>query len=130
MRICLYRAMINKLPTKKKLFDQHIDVGLVCVLCNTGEEDINHLFFQYTFLNQVWSWCCTKLELNTFTHLSIQTILEEFPKVCHNSKKFSDLFLTVFNTTVWTLLNQRNFHIFGGNSKTIKDTCNEIYDIV
>ncbi|XP_049367974.1 uncharacterized protein LOC125832827 [Solanum verrucosum] len=51
----LYIALDKRLSTKDKMVKWGIPTVLTCPLCQLEQEDIDHLFFTYSFTTGVWN---------------------------------------------------------------------------
>ncbi|KAG2313746.1 hypothetical protein Bca52824_025303 [Brassica carinata] len=50
-----WMAILSRLPTKDRLYSWGINVHTLCVLCFSGQESHQHLFFTCPFVLAVWS---------------------------------------------------------------------------
>jgi len=72
MSVCFLRALKSKLLTRDFLKSLNISDSDECVLCNTTQESIAHLFFACPFSAYLWALCRLKLGLNDSTIGSLQ----------------------------------------------------------
>ena len=109
MALCLSRALQGKLLTKE--FLKSVGQWRVCVLCNTTQESIQHLFVSCPFSSYLWSLCRLKLGLAG----SPGTLYEEAsliqPKF-HAKCKSTILAKNTIAAAVWHVWKEWNLRIF------------------
>ena len=109
---CLYRALLNKLPTRDRLFRFGIIEDTVCVLCRQEQETNTHLFFDCQFTKYIWSLC--KLKLG-FGNSQMGSISEEAVGLQLKFKAKDTLYSLsklLLAAAVWNIWQERNRRIF------------------
>jgi len=109
---CLYRALLNKLPTRDRLFRFRIIEDTVCVLCRQEQETNTHLFFDCQFTKYIWSLC--KLKLG-FGNSQMGSISEEAVGLQLKFKAKDTLYSLsklLLAAAVWNIWQERNRRIF------------------
>jgi hypothetical protein len=115
IRVFMWRACLDILPTRTKLFDRGILSSFSCQWCEENPETPSHVLWQCDFAQRVWSAC-----------------LVPIPHVCHPSLHFRDFIsicvqcLSGFNleilfTMAWEIWNARNRLFWDSKSTTVDD---------
>jgi len=84
-----------------------------CVLCSSGQENIQHLFFQCPYSAYIWTLCRLKLGIPC----SIETLQDEANLIQEKFKKkykssiLAKLTLAAAVWHIWKERNQRNFQL-------------------
>jgi len=103
------------LPTRVRLQDKGVQCMLSCVTCDAPSEDLNHVFFDFSFAVQVWHqsglWDVIQhvLSLTTTTAGAIFHLLHELSR--ENSQRFT--------ATIWSLWKHRNLKPWQEISETV-----------
>lgn len=53
-KLLIWKILVGALPVRKRLADRFSIFSVVCPLCNTGEENELHLFFQCPLAKALW----------------------------------------------------------------------------
>lgn len=109
---CLYKAMLNRLPTRERLVRFGILQENNRVLCNQDAETNNHLFFDCPFSQYIWRLCRLKLGI---AETGIGSVRDEALKVKQKFNVKDKLFALsrlVLAGTVWNIWQERNRRIF------------------
>jgi hypothetical protein len=112
MACCLLKGLLDRLPTLSRLRKFHIINSDRCVLCDDGQENIQHLYFECSFSKYLWSLCKLKLSLH---HSHIGSLIQEADVIRDKFKardKTYKLARLAFNATVWHIWQERNRRIF------------------
>ena len=80
-------VLLDRCPTRDRLINWGLNVVPHCLHCNTGQESINHLYFECPYSNTIWTWIVNRCDL----HLSISwedTTLQEMWLVIADEKRY------------------------------------------
>jgi len=111
MAICLLRALHGKLLTRDFLQSIGVSDTVSCVLCGTGQESIQHLFFTCPYSAYLWTLCRLKLGLTG----TIGTLEEEALLILttfKNKTKTGILAKLTLSAIVWHIWKERNQRVF------------------
>ena len=106
----MWRACKNILPTRNRLKSKGVGCEDCCALCGASETS-GHILWDCTFAKEVWSRSKIKLPalpkpVNEFLNL-VWVVVDSCPNVNW----------VLFAVTAWSLWNNRNTMIHGGQSK-------------
>lgn len=76
-----WMASLARLPTKYRLNEWGIHVPLQCVLCSSGIESHQHLFFQCSFVEALWLHYCGNFGLSVPSSINAVASLLSLPLV-------------------------------------------------
>ena len=111
MSCCTLRAIHDRLPTTARLKHFQIVDNDACVLCDTGNETINHLYFVCPYSSYIWTICKLKLGMNSLA----TTLCEKASNIKLKFKKRNKCYFLsrlVLCGAVWHLWQERNRRIF------------------
>jgi len=111
MAICLLRALQGKLLTRVFLTSLGIADNNICVLCNSADETIEHLFFECPFSAYLWSLCRLKLKISE----PIGTLQDEALLIqtrFKSKRKITILTKLSLSAVVWHIWKERNLRVF------------------
>ncbi|CAA7021156.1 unnamed protein product [Microthlaspi erraticum] len=110
-------AVQNRLPTKDRLRNWGLNVPAACVLCISGTETHDHLFFDCEFSRDIWRDLASRIWQNPPLDLSsvITWILQPRPSP-HASA--SVIIKLLFQAAVYLIWKERNSRIFKNISST------------
>ena len=60
-----WRISHNALYTFIRLHEIDEDISRICILCKNDEEDLEHLFIDYTVVKHFWEWIFREFNFNT-----------------------------------------------------------------
>jgi len=112
MAACLLRALNSKLLTKDFLKQLGIAGEKSCVLCQSSQESISHLFFQCHFSAYLWTVCKLKLGLSGTEKGTLQEEAEMILAKFSTKTKTTILAKLTLQATVWHVCRERNMRIF------------------
>ncbi|XP_048496329.1 uncharacterized protein LOC104906113 [Beta vulgaris subsp. vulgaris] len=118
-------AVLNRLSTKSRLAQWNLIADTTCELCNNGEEDIHHLFFQCEYSAEVWRNCLRILKI-TRTPVSFLEEVMIASEQCRRRHKKNKLYGMLFTEAIYHIWLQRNQKIFEGQHKTTEQIVNVI----
>ncbi len=113
IRVFMWRACLDILPTRTKLFDRGILSSFSCQWCEEDPETSSHVLWQCDFAQRVWSACPVPI-----------------PHDCHPSLPFCDFIsiciqclsgsnLEILFSTAWEIWNARNRFFCDSKSITV-----------
>ena len=112
----MLRVLKNRLLTSDRLYNFGITTDTRCVLSDSGQESIQHLFFECPFAAYLWSLCKLKLLLNP----TINNLPEEALrlKATFKSKTKSAFVAKIaLSCTGWHTWQERNNRIFQAQAR-------------
>lgn len=98
-------VLLDRCPTRDRLINWGLNVVPHCLLCNTGQESRNHLYFECPYSNTIWTWIVNRCDL----HLSISwedTILQL--QSLRGNKDSKRLCLLATQATIYWIWSERN----------------------
>ncbi|XP_035841256.1 uncharacterized protein LOC110918839 [Helianthus annuus] len=117
--IFMWRASLNRIPTKDALLHRNIYVenGL-CGLCGEVEESVDHLFSGCRFASGMWdaiaSWC----NIPRFYVFSLSDVLLVLNDLPYTAKK-KDIMYGIIIIACWRIWKARNDKIFNGSVSSV-----------
>ncbi|XP_077228479.1 uncharacterized protein LOC143861436 [Tasmannia lanceolata] len=107
-----WKALNNGLSTTDNLPFLDPSVNRSCILCNSGQESVNHLFFQCSYSKWVWKSILGKLQL--WRNPEPDLIQEELWIANHfkGAGQSSTLAFIAFEASIYTIWMERNHRIF------------------
>uniref|UniRef100_A0A0D3E0X7 Reverse transcriptase zinc-binding domain-containing protein n=1 Tax=Brassica oleracea var. oleracea TaxID=109376 RepID=A0A0D3E0X7_BRAOL len=66
-RFLTWLVLLDRCPTRDRLIRWGLNVAPNCLLCNTGQESRNHLFFECPYSTTIWSWIANRCDLHLST---------------------------------------------------------------
>ncbi|PWA40745.1 RNA-directed DNA polymerase, eukaryota, Reverse transcriptase zinc-binding domain protein [Artemisia annua] len=121
-----WRIRMDRLPTREKLDQKGIDLpSLLCPVCDTYIEDVNHVFLRCELASQIWDRIFRWLDMVQPVFLSITDILDWIDSM-HSSLKRKKVLEAIILTSMWVIWKYRNNNLFG--SVKMKRSC--IFDII
>ncbi|KAM0052219.1 putative RNA-directed DNA polymerase [Helianthus debilis subsp. tardiflorus] len=122
VNIFLWRAMLERIPTKNALIKRNIQVGSdQCGLCGEEPESVDHIFTACRVSHSVWSGFCRWVRLPMFFAFSLADILD-LSKNVNGDKAYKDIVRGLVSVTCWCIWKARNAKIFSdgkGSSEEI-----------
>ncbi|CAN6803050.1 unnamed protein product, partial [Brassica oleracea] len=102
-------VLLDRCPTRDRLINWGLNVVPHCLHCNTGQESINHLYFECPYSNTIWTWIVNRCDL----HLSISwedTTLQEMwlLQSLRGNKDSKRLCLLATQATIYWIWSERN----------------------
>ncbi|XP_022031960.1 uncharacterized protein LOC110933025 [Helianthus annuus] len=124
--ILVWRAAMDRLPTKSALIKRNISVGSgLCVFCNDAMEYVDHLFTARLLVHRVWSMFSEWVKMQPFFAFSIYDILE-LHKSWVGNKESKEIVKGLVITTCWCIWRARNLQIFENGSGNEDDIFREV----
>ncbi|XP_021759142.1 uncharacterized protein LOC110724052 [Chenopodium quinoa] len=122
-------AILDRLVTKDRLLVWQIPCDPCCFFYAGVDENVNHLFFDCSYSNVIWS---SMLQILGFTRpvLSFADELHWIAKCCRKTDARSRLIVMYFSETVYNVWLQSNALMFTGNCKSVSDLIREIIFLV
>ncbi|MFS7988075.1 putative reverse transcriptase zinc-binding domain-containing protein [Helianthus anomalus] len=82
-----WRAEFDRLPTRGALTKRRINiVDVSCPLCETGNEEVNHLLVGCGFSYGVWSFICKWCNLDPFFAYDVEDLMQLYRNVHGDTK--------------------------------------------
>lgn len=101
-------VMLNRCPTKDRLVSWGLQVDTLCVLCNSGQDARDHLFFECPFSFQIWN----RMALRCGHHARPrweETVNQL--QLFQGSRNKRKLLLLVWQATIYSIWKERNMRI-------------------
>lgn len=101
-----WMAVLSRLPTKDRLSSWGMNVSTLCVMCSSGQESHQHLFFLCPYVSAVWShfsgsaWQAAPLSM-----LDVADIIAVYPQL----RVVIKLLMQVIVYCIWRERNSRIF---------------------
>ena len=102
VRVFIWKACKNILPTKTKLFDKGISNSVSCVWCEDEVETGDHLLWGCEFAQRIWRECPVTLP----KQLHVGMAFKEF--ICCCVSDLASPGLEIVFSTAWALWKARN----------------------
>ncbi|XP_077242348.1 uncharacterized protein LOC143882829 [Tasmannia lanceolata] len=121
-----WKALQNKLSSKDRLIDMGLPVDSRCILCRAEPENIDHIFFQHSFLAWLWRSILWRIGIR---RKPLKSIMEEEKWVRDHSLGDSQPAITIkfaFTVAVHKIWAERNARIFEQRSTHKKYILNDI----
>ncbi|GJW68374.1 RNA-directed DNA polymerase, eukaryota, reverse transcriptase zinc-binding domain protein [Tanacetum coccineum] len=124
-----YSRMEDKngsVSTLEKLDQKGIDLSsLLCPVCNTYIEDVNHVFVTCDLASQIWDRIFRWLDMAQLVFLSIADIIDWIISM-HCSLKCKKLLEAIILTSMWVIWKYQNNTLFG----SVKMKRSSIFDVI
>ena len=101
MSSCLLKGILDKLPTRSRLYSFGILNSDSCVLCNSDSETRDHLFFACPYSAYLWSLCKLKMKLTSVNLGNLVQEAESIKEAFTVKDKSYILIRSAFSATVW-----------------------------
>ncbi|KAL9840458.1 putative reverse transcriptase zinc-binding domain-containing protein [Arabidopsis thaliana] len=98
----------NRLHTRDRLKSWGFSIHVVCVLCNSGDESREHLFFNCPYSSAVWTYFTRCVGLSPPTSFMASLL---WLKTASTSKNLSLIIKLLFQASIYLLLRERNSRI-------------------
>jgi hypothetical protein len=129
VKIFMWRASINALPTKANLFKRKIMKELLCPLCGFVAETTGHILWGCQAAKDVWSICGRKIQIRSIEHENFVAVIET---LLHELKNKEVEFVAIGERRLWLC---HNVVVHGGTlshlsllvsnaSKSLEAFCN------
>ena len=111
--VCIWQAILNRLPTIDRLCKWGISCDPLCRLCNNALESRDHLFGDCIFIRRVKAFVCRDFPWPSSFDQDVH-LMNRLSKKKHSTKA---LVVTMFWVDIiYYVWLQRNVKIFGGKS--------------
>jgi len=98
----------NRLHTRDRLKSWGFSIPAGCVLCNSGDESREHLFFNCPYSSAVWTYFTRCVGLSPPTSFMASLL---WLKTASTSKNLSLIIKLLFQASIYLLLRERNSRI-------------------
>ena len=102
IRLFLWRAYLDILPTRTKLFDKGVTHSFSCHWCEDEAETASHVLWQCEFVQRVWRACPVPIPDGCVLDMNFP----DFISTCILELTHPDL--EILFTTTWEIWNARN----------------------
>ncbi|XP_076919810.1 uncharacterized protein LOC143580751 [Bidens hawaiensis] len=110
--IFMWRALLDRLPTKTALSRRNIDIGNTqCIFCDESEETVDHVFTGCGFSMTVWEGILRWCSLPNFFVFSLKDVIE-MHRMDGLSPLRKEIIRGVVMTCCWRIWRARNEMIF------------------
>ncbi|KAG2303371.1 hypothetical protein Bca52824_032022 [Brassica carinata] len=107
----VWTAILGRLPTRDRLSAWGLSIPLNCVLCSSGIETYEHLFFQCPYAVAIWThFSVSVLAAPPTSLLACSALLSQVP--WQNSPALSAILKLLLKVIIYVLWTERNFRIF------------------
>ncbi|GJY25614.1 RNA-directed DNA polymerase, eukaryota, reverse transcriptase zinc-binding domain protein, partial [Tanacetum coccineum] len=121
-----WRIRMDRLPTLEKLDQKGIYLSsLLCPVCNTYIEDVNHVFVTCDLASQIWDRIFRWLDMAQSVFLSIADIMDWIISI-RCSLKRKKVLEAIILTSMWVIWKYRNNTFFG----LVKMKRSSIFDVI
>lgn len=122
-RFCFihWLAALGRLTTRDRLRQWGMNVPAACVLCASGLDTHDHLFFECQFSRSVWVSLARRISEDPPTSLSSAStwVLSVQSSPPHYASKILKLLL---QTSIYMIWKERNHRVFSAEARTISST--------
>ncbi|GKC56750.1 hypothetical protein Tco_1084348 [Tanacetum coccineum] len=127
----LWLVVKQRLKTQDKVASWEVSDSLmsVCLLCELVSDSHEHIFFEYSFSQQVWNHMKAYAGLPNSSHVFSQILLEVSPFAKRKSSR-SVIAKLVLAASAYFLWQERNWRLFKNSKKTAKQVIDCIYSSV
>ena len=115
VRLFMWRACLDILPTKTKLFDKGLIHSVSCLWCEGEPESSSHVLWQCDFAQKIWMAC--PIIIPSFCSISMN--FRDFILSCIDVLSESDT--EILFTTAWEIWNARNRFHWENKLSTVND---------
>ncbi|XP_022041625.1 uncharacterized protein LOC110944221 [Helianthus annuus] len=124
--ILVWRAALDRLPTKQALLRRNISVGSgLCGLCSEATESVDHLFTGCLPAIRLWSKFSAWVRLHPFFAFSFQDIVD-MHKNWNGNKDSKEIVKGLIIITCWCIWKARNLVTFDNGSSNEDDIFREV----
>ncbi|GKE31930.1 RNA-directed DNA polymerase, eukaryota, reverse transcriptase zinc-binding domain protein, partial [Tanacetum coccineum] len=121
-----WRIRMDRLPTLEKLDQKGIYLSsLLCPVCNTYIEDVNHVFVRCELASQIWDRIFRWLDMVQPVFLSTTDIMDWIVSM-HYSLKRKKVLEAIILTSMWVKWKYQNSTLFG----SVKMKMSTIFDVI
>ena len=129
VRIALWRAKLDRLPTKENLLSKGVQIGsALCVLCKDHQENGDHLFVTCTKSTEVRKTVNKWWNVLTECCLNTNEVLGNFSSM-KQAGKTEIIQEAIIHAYVWVIWKGRNDEIFKGVPFNTLRAANEIQSL-
>ena len=87
-KVCVWRVLIGKLPTRDNLIRRQITLpSPLCLLCNIEEEKVQHVFFNCSVAQKVWDKYDKWIGIESVRHHTTLIILPKMRMIKHSDER-------------------------------------------
>lgn len=113
-------AIQGRLSTQDRIQKWYPDKVMTCPLCNSCLDSLNHLFFECSFSNKVWTELKIKAERNDLPN-KWDEIIRNMVSVKHNRSIKSIMSRILFAACVYFIWHERNKRLFTNEKNEAKE---------
>ncbi|XP_039065401.1 uncharacterized protein LOC120210805 [Hibiscus syriacus] len=124
-----WMIILDRLPTRDRLFRMRISTDQLCILCNEEPESRNHLFFDCAYASYIWNSIMILTNLRD-THRTWNSRIECSAKKWKGKSLISIILRIAWNAFNYLIWEERNRRIFKGGSRTTYQILKSIKEFV
>ena len=109
IKMFLWQACNNILPTKERLFKRHISEDPLCPICGLVTETVAYILWSCPSAKDIWVECNSKIHKCTSDKVDFLYILENL------MTRLDDDQMQLMVTVAWQIWFRRNSIVFGGD---------------
>uniref|UniRef100_A0A0D3BYW5 Reverse transcriptase zinc-binding domain-containing protein n=1 Tax=Brassica oleracea var. oleracea TaxID=109376 RepID=A0A0D3BYW5_BRAOL len=110
-----WMAVLSRLPTKDRLASWGLAIPLQCVLCSAGQESHDHLFFQCSFVRDIWAhYCGSSIHVPPLSLQAVAGIVSSHQVV--SSPGLPSVLKLLQQCIIYCVWRERNMRIFQQSS--------------
>lgn len=119
--------VLDRCPTKNRMVEWGIDTDPICILCNSGIESRDHLYYSCTYSWEVWNSVAARSGFSTPREWSdIFTALERFKSPTHTRQ----LTLLAWQASIYCIWAERNGRLHRSRFKVPSAIIKEIDKLI
>lgn len=112
VRVCLWKACINILPTRARLVSRHVPITQNCVLCDGASETVEHICRDCPYVSEVIGTHPQLSLLVSSLPLSTEVSFGEW--LVDISLQLSSTLFEVLLMLIWAIWKERNARVWDG----------------
>ncbi|KAD6455049.1 hypothetical protein E3N88_09755 [Mikania micrantha] len=130
VNVFVWRACMNRIPTKDALLCRGMEVGSsMCLSCGMVDESVDHLLVTCVVARAIWWQICRWLKIPCPTTFESVEGLLDHVDTSGREKKMKKVMNLIFQTTLWRIWQTRNEKIFKGVNKSWFSVIDEVKEL-
>jgi hypothetical protein len=115
IRLFMWRACLDILPTRTKLFDKGVLNSFSCQWCGDESETTSHVLWQCEFAQRIWNACPVPIPNECVGAMNFH----DFISLCITALSHPNI--EILFTTAWEIWNARNRQLWDNKSPVVDD---------
>ena len=115
IRLFMWRACLDILPTRTKLFDRGVLHSFSCQWCEDAAETSSHVLWQCEFVQRIWSACPISIPSACVVDMTFCELISRCILVLSHPD------IEILFTTAWEIWNARNRHVWEDKVPIVDD---------